>query len=59
MARLTKWEIAVKIEHLPGNTPWSNASLATLQLDFLSRQEFVDWHNRIIEHRGLSIEPIR
>ena len=59
MARLTKYEIAAKIERLPGNVPWSRPSLATLNYEDMSRDELVEWHNRIIERRGLSIEPIQ
>lgn len=59
MARLTKYEIAAKIERLPGNTPCSWPSLATLYYEDMSREELVERHNRIIERRGLSVDPIQ
>ena len=58
MARLAKWDIAVKIEQLPGNTAWSNESLATILEKHMTRSELVAWHNRVVEKRHLDIELI-
>ena len=58
MARLTKWEIAQKIEALPGNTPWGVNSMMSHLCDDFTRQELVDRYNGLIEQRGLGLEKI-
>lgn len=55
MARLTKFEIGCLIESLPGNTPWSSSSLASMQSDYFTRREMVDWYNRLVIERGLDL----
>lgn len=58
MARLTKWEIAQKIEALPKNTPWGVNSMMTNFCDDFTRQELVDRYNGLVEQRGLDLERI-
>lgn len=58
MARLTKWEIARKIEQLPGTQPWDSSRFATNYIDMYTREELINWHNSIIARLDLSVEPI-
>ena len=58
MARATKYEIAVLIENLPGNTPWSAPSFATNYTDIYTRKEMLSWYNRLIIERKLDLPCI-
>lgn len=53
MKRLTKYEIACMIEHLPGNVPWTLNSMITINVDFYTRLELVERYNNILSSRGL------
>lgn len=56
--KLTKFEIAVAIERLPGNIPWSANSNMTIMCDVFTRQELVERYNSLISDRGLNLQFI-
>lgn len=57
--RVTRWDIAVMIENLPGNRPWSSSSLITTFYDHFSLAELVDKYNSLVKERGLDYETIK
>lgn len=57
--KLTKWDIAVMIEKLPGNVCCSLYSLMTLNFNYFSRSELVEIYNDLIAKRSLTyLSPI-
>lgn len=58
MARLSKYDIAVLIERLPGNMPLSSYSLMTIYYQYLTRSELVDIYNRLVSDRNLNLSLI-
>lgn len=58
MARLTKYDIAKKIENLPGNTPWGTNSMMTIICGSFTRAELVEKYNNLVDQRSLALERI-
>lgn len=58
MKHLSRYDIAILIEQLPGNEPWSAPSMATTSYDAYTRPELVDWYNSLIDDRSLNIPHI-
>lgn len=58
MKRLTKYEIACKIERLPGNVPYSKNWMITNFYDSFTRSELVERFNSIVRSRCLDLSLI-
>lgn len=56
--RVTKFDIAWMIEHLPGNTPWGFDSLCTIYMDAYTVKELAEYYNKIIAERNLPYSNI-